>query len=265
MSEQRVTVTGSGGVARVTLDRSEKRNGLDLAMFEGLVAAGEAVASDPSVRAVILTGAGPSFCAGLDFKWFMSNPTEAQRLLERTDASAANLAQRASTIWQEVPVPVIAAIRGAAFGGGLQIALGADLRIVSADAALSIMEIEYGLIPDMSITQTLLRLMPIDRAKELAMTGRVVSGAEAVALGLATRVADDPLGEAEALAAAVASKSPHAVRAVKALLDTAPALEPDDALRLETDLQLQLLGTPNQIEAVAAKLANRPPTFADPL
>ncbi|MGB8225025.1 MAG: enoyl-CoA hydratase-related protein, partial [Polyangiales bacterium] len=160
--------------------------------------------------------------------------------------------------------PVIAAVHGTAFGGGLQIALGADLRYVTADAQLSIMEIKWGLIPDMSITQTLLKLVPIDVAKELTFTGRIVSGTEAVALGLATKVADDPLTSALDTAKLIASKSPHAIRAGKALLGDAPGMSRADALELETTLQVALLGSPNQVEAVQANMMKREPSFKDP-
>jgi enoyl-CoA hydratase/carnithine racemase len=195
---------------------------------------------------------------------FLSSGDANQKLLARGPESPANVAQRVAWIWQEVPVPVIAAVHGVAFGGGLQIALGADLRFVTADAQLSVMEIKWGIIPDMSITQTLLRLMPLDRAKELTFTGRVVSGTEAVALGLATRVCADPLEEALAMAALLAKKSPHALRAAKKLLNDAPGLSRADALKLETDSQLQLLGSPNQLEAVQANMTKRDPHFADP-
>lgn len=251
-------------VAIVTLNRGDKRNGLDLAMFEEVVDAGRALIDDKDVRAVVLHGDGKAFCAGLDFKWFMSNPTEGQKLLARTEESIANLAQRIAWIWQEVPVPVIAAVHGVAFGGGLQLALAADIRYVAPDAQLSVMEIKYGLVPDMSITQTLLRLVPADRAKELVFTGRVVSGTDAVALGLATELSDDPLASAMALATTIASKSPHAIRASKALLNRAPDLSAAEAFALETELQMGLLGSANQLEAVQASMMKRPPSFRDP-
>ncbi len=167
-------------------------------------------------------------------------------------------------MWQEVPVPVIAAVHGVAFGGGLQLALAADIRYVTPDAQLSVMEIKYGLIPDMSITQTLLKLVPRDRAKELVFTGRILSGSEAVALGLATEVSDDPLASALETAALIASKSPDAIRAGKALLNQAPDLPAAAALALETELQLPLLGSANQLEAVQASMMKRAPSFRDP-
>jgi enoyl-CoA hydratase/carnithine racemase len=204
------------------------------------------------------------FCAGLDFQAFMASAEIGRHLLERTSESPANLAQRAAWIWQEVPVPVIAALHGAAFGGGLQIALGADLRYVRPDAKLSVMEIKWGLIPDMGITQTLLGLVPLDVAKELTFTGRILSGTEAVGLGLATRAFDDPMSEALATAKHIAMKSPHAIRAAKKLLNEAPKMSSADALKLETELQIPLLGSPNQMEAVQANMMKREPSFADP-
>lgn len=262
---RRVKVTIEDGVADVRLSRPDKRNGLDLPMFEGLVAAGERVRDDRAVRAVVLSGEGKSFCAGLDFPAFLAMGGEAgQRLLRRPEGTPANIAQRVAWIWREVPVPVVAAIHGHAYGGGLQIALGADIRIVAPDAKLSVMEIRYGLVPDMGMSQTLLRLVRHDVAKELVFTGRIVGGEEAVALGLCTRTSDDPLADATALAREIASKSPHAIRAGKALMEAAVTMDAAASFLLETELQLGLLGSPNQLEAVQASMGGRAPTFADP-
>lgn len=265
MSE-RVSVEIVDGVADVRLDRADKMNALDSAMFEGLVATGRHLAADRSVRAVVLSGNGRGFCAGLDFMSFMSMGGDAggPRLMARDPLSPANRAQRAAWVWTEVPVPVIAAVHGVAFGGGLQIALAADIRLVTPDAKLSVMEIKWGLIPDMSGTQTLRHLVRLDVAKELTFTGRVVSGTEAVALGLATRVAADPHAEAMALAREIAGKSPHAIRAGKRLLDETVVANREDGFRLEEELQRELIGSPNQLEAVQANLEKRAPKFADP-
>jgi enoyl-CoA hydratase/carnithine racemase len=263
MSE-RVQLRIENAVATVRMSRPEKRNALDAAMFESLIQTGKQIMAEKSVRAVVLHGEGKGFCAGLDFSSFMGSPKLMQKLLERKEESYANMAQRAAWIWQEVNVPVIAAVHGVAFGGGLQIALAADLRYVSADAQLSVMEIKWGLIPDMSLTQTLPRLVPLDVAKELTFTGRIVSGAEAVALGLATKVSDDPLADALETAKLIATKSPHAIRACKTLLNDAPGMSRSDALKLETALQVSLLGSPNQMEAVQANMAKREPSFKDP-
>lgn len=262
----RVLTTIEGHVAHVRLNRADKRNGLDLAMFQALIAAGEQVSADRAVRAVVLSGEGPSFCAGLDWMAFLKLGADAgPALLARDEAkSPANVAQRVGWIWAECPVPVIAAVRGAAFGGGLQIALGADLRLVSPDAQLSVMEIRYGLVPDMGASKTLLRVVRHDVAKELTFTGRVVGAEEAVAIGLATRVCADPVASALELARGIAQKSPHAIRAAKALFDAAPELSTRDAFLRESELQIGLLGSPNQMEAVAATMGKREATFRDP-
>ena len=261
MSE-RIRVERDGAVAVVWMTRADKRNGLDLPMFEALTATGRELATASGLRAVVLAGEGPAFCAGLDFAAFMSNPGMAPKLVKRD--GVANLAQAVAWVWRELPVPVIAAIHGACFGGGLQIALGADIRIAHPEAELSVMEIRWGLVPDMGVTQTLLPLVRPDVAKELTFTGRRLSGSEAHALGLVTQVADDPIAAARTMATTIASKSPHAIRAAKALYDRAPALGPAEALALETELQLPLLGSKNQLEAVQANMQKRAPVFEDP-
>jgi enoyl-CoA hydratase/carnithine racemase len=264
-ASDRVLVTVEAHVAHVVLNRPDKRNGLDLAMFEAIVAAGERLSADPSVRAVVLRGEGKAFCAGLDWQAFLSaDAASRERLLGRTEASPANVAQRVGWIWQELPVPVICAVHGVAFGGGLQIALGADLRVLGPEAQLSVMEIKYGLVPDMSATQTLLRLVRPDVALELTCTGRIVGAEEAVALGLGTRVAADPVADATALAQEIATKSPHAIRAIKRLHRAAPHLSVAASFALETEEQLRLLGSPNQLEAVMAAMGKRAASFVDP-
>lgn len=263
MSE-RVQLTIDNAVATVRMSRPDKLNALDADMFEGLIQTGKRIMADKSIRAVVLHGEGKGFSAGLDFGSFLGKPELMQKLMERTDESPANMAQRAGWIWQEVNVPVIAAVHGVCLGGGLQIALGADIRYVTPTAKLSVLEIKWGLIPDMSITQTLLRLVPLDVAKELTFTGRTISGTEAVEIGLATKAGEDPLANALETAKLIASKSPHAIRAGKTLLDEAPRMSRLDALRLETALQVTLLGSPNQMEAVQANMMKREPEFKDP-
>jgi enoyl-CoA hydratase/carnithine racemase len=263
----RVIISMQDGVADVRLNRPEKMNALDPAMFEGLVETGKALAGDRSLRAVVLSGEGRAFCAGLDFASFMSMANRerpARNLVDREHGSAANFAQRAAYVWTELPVPVIAAVHGVAYGGGLQIALGADIRFVTPDAQLSVMEIKWGLIPDMSGTQTLRHLVRLDVAKELTFTGRIVSGTEAATLGLATHVSDDPRAAALALAREIAAKSPNAVRAGKRLLNSAGVLSVAEGLQLEETLQLSLIGKPNQLEAVQANMQKRAPRFSDP-
>jgi enoyl-CoA hydratase/carnithine racemase len=263
MTEQRARVDVADHVATVTLTRPQKHNALDAAMFEGIVAAAEEVAGTPGVRAVVLHGDGPSFCSGLDVGSFMNGPITFDELLDRGERRA-NLAQRVATDWIDLPVPVVAALHGNVFGGGLQIALGADVRIAAPDARLSVMEARWGLVPDMGITATLPRLVRLDVAKELTYTARVVSGAEAAELGLVTRVADDPLAAAQALAAEIAGRSPDAVRAAKRLYDESWTAPRDEGLLLETELQVGLAGSPNQIAAVTAGFTKQPGEFTDP-
>lgn len=264
--EPRVVTETHNGIAVVTLNRPQKLNALDLEMFQAIAAAAEALANERSVRVVVLRGAGRSFCAGLDVSAFaaMAAGQAGAGLLSRKDGQVGNLAQRVAWAWQELPVPVIAAVHGVAFGGGLQIALGADIRIVSPTAQLSVMEIQWGLIPDMSGTQTLRHLVRLDVAKELTFTGRIVSGTEAVTLGLATRSADDPFAAATALAGDIAARSPDAIRAAKTLWNAAVRSSVEQGLALEEKIQLSLIGRPNQLEAVRAKLEKRAPQFHDP-
>jgi enoyl-CoA hydratase/carnithine racemase len=271
MSDRIVVTRLPGGVADVRLNRAEKMNALDIPMFEALVETGKELAADRSLRAVVLSGEGRAFSAVLDFASFQSMAGappaggSGANLLSRGDASSpANFAQRAAWIWTEVPVPVIAAVHGVAYGGGLQIALGADLRFVAPDAKLSVMEIKWGLVPDMSGTQTLRRLVRLDVAKELTFTGRVISGTEAVELGLATRVEADPRSAALEAAAAIAAKSPDAIRSAKQLLDASGVVSVVEGLQLEEKLQRGLIGRANQVESVRANLEKRAPRFEDP-
>jgi enoyl-CoA hydratase/carnithine racemase len=256
---------GRSGVATVTMVRADKHNALDQAMFDALMNAAEKLAGDASVRAVVLHGEGKSFCSGLDVASFMGGGGGTGVLLNRAGGRLANFAQRVTYDWSLVPAPVIAAIHGNCFGGGLQIALGADIRIAAPEAKLSIMEIKWGLVPDMGITQTLPRLVPIDVAKELTFSGRIISGSEATALGLVTRIADDPLASAMALAEEIAQKSPDAVRAAKRLYnETWVSNDAGAALARESELQAGLVGTPNQIAAVVAGISGDQPNFVDP-
>jgi len=263
MSQERVLLDVTDHVATVTLNRPEKRNGLDLAMFEGIVEAGLRVRADRRARAVVLAGAGKVFCAGLDWAAFLTAGDAAQKLLERPAETPANIAQRVAWIWQELDVPVICALHGAAVGGGFQIALGADIRIAHPETQLSAMEVRYGLVPDMGASQTLFRLARPDVAAELLFTGRTVTAREGLGLGLVTETSEEPLVRAQALAAEIARKSPHAVRAAKKLLRGAVAKSARESFVLETELQLGLLGTKNQMAAVQAVMAKAEPTFDD--
>ena len=265
MSNDRIQITVENHVAEVALVRAEKHNALDGEMFEAIAGAAERLASEPDLRAVLIHGEGPSFCSGIDVGWLAGAETNgfAERAHDR-DRFGANIFQRVATAWIEVPVPVIAAIHGNCFGGGLQIALGADMRIAAPDAKLSIREVHWGLVPDMGISATLPRLLPLDVAKELTFTGRVVSGEEADRAGLVTRLADDPLSAARDLAGEIAGRSPDAVRAAKKLFESTWPEAGPQGLELETELQVPLLGSPNQMAAVMAGVNGEPAVFTDP-
>jgi enoyl-CoA hydratase/carnithine racemase len=265
----RVSCVLSDGVADVRLTRPDKMNALDPAMFEALASVGERLKSEPGLRAVVLSGEGRSFCAGLDFGSFQAmaggeSGSEATNAGRMSPSGLTHLAQQICWVWQEIPVPVIAAVHGAALGGGAQLALGADIRIVAPDMKFSILEIKWGLVPDMTGTVRLAQLVRPDVAMELATTGRVVNGIEAQELGLATRVSADPLVEAVAMAGEIASKSPHAVRGVKELL-TAAYGGADAATQLAHERRVihGLIGSPNQAEAVMAAFEKRPGRFSD--
>ncbi len=272
---ERVSCTITDGVADVRLNRADKMNALDGEMFAALAETGEALKHDRSLRAVVLSGEGRAFCAGLDFASFgamASGKPGSVVPLPRDDSDDPSIlpgkithrGQQAAWVWQEIPVPVIAAVHGVALGGGCQIALGADIRIAAPDAKFSVLEIRWGLIPDMTGTQTLIRLVGLDVAKELTFTGRMVSGEEAVALGLATRVSTDPLADALAMAQEIAGRSPHAVRAGKRLLNMAGEGTIAEGFRAERMEIGALIGSPNQVEAVTAFFEKRPARYADP-
>jgi enoyl-CoA hydratase/carnithine racemase len=255
VSSERVSIEVADHVAVVTLTRPEKHNALDVAMFEGIIAAAGRLMDEPGVRAVVLHGDGPSFCSGIDVMSLASGQSGMNGITDPLRGESPNWFQRAAYDWIRLPVPVIAAIHGNCFGGGLQIALGADIRFATPDSRLSVMEVKWGLVPDMSITRTLPRLVGIDVAKELTFTGRTFSGTEAGELGVVTHVLEDPLEAARGLASEIATKSPHAVRGAKRLFDEAWTGSAEDTLALEASIQLGLVGSPNQLAAVTAGLA----------
>ncbi|HEX4010716.1 MAG TPA: crotonase/enoyl-CoA hydratase family protein [Solirubrobacteraceae bacterium] len=262
--EQRVRVTVDEHVAVVTLTRPDKHNALDIPMFDQIVAAAQRLATEPGIRAVVLHGEGPSFCSGLDVVSIMAAGGGMDGLTDRVHGEVPNWFQRAAHDWLALPMPVIAALHGTCFGGGLQIALGADIRVAAPDARLSVMEVKWGLVPDMSISRTLPRLVGIDVAKELTFTGRVFDGVEAQRLGVVTRVAADPLAAARELADEIAARSPDAVRAAKRLYEESWTGPPEQTLALEAELQLGLIGSPNQLAAVSAGFTKEPAQFVDP-
>ncbi|HEY9121030.1 MAG TPA: crotonase/enoyl-CoA hydratase family protein [Marinobacter sp.] len=248
---ERVLIDIEDGIAIVTLNRPEKYNGLDMPMFEAITRAARTLKKDRSVRAIILRGAGEAFCSGLDVKTVSKNPVNFLKLLVKPGRKISNLAQDVGYLWRDVPAPVIAVTHGYCFGGGFQVALGADFRFSTADCEFSIMESKWGLIPDMSLTVTLRELIPIDLAKELTMTARRFSGTEAKAMGLISRVSDDPMTEALAFARELATRSPDAVAASKLLFNRAWSAPDKLALDWETRLQKKVLGRANQRVAVA--------------
>ncbi|HJP50188.1 MAG TPA: crotonase/enoyl-CoA hydratase family protein [Pseudomonadales bacterium] len=259
----------SNGVADVRLNRPDKYNALSSEMFDAISEAGESLIDNKTLRAVVLSGNGRGFCAGLDFSGFknMAGESEPQAVAGRRMSSSnipGNPAQRPGMVWKEVPVPVIAAIHGVAYGGGFQIAMGADIRIAAPDAKFSVMEIKWGLIPDCSITQTLRDLVRLDIAKELTFTGRILPATEAAELGLVTSINDSPLEAALGMAETIASKSPNAIRLGKHLFENTWRTDVDRGLKLEAQLQGRLIGSSNQVEAVKANFEERSPQFSDP-
>lgn len=266
--EDRITVDIQGGVADVRLVRIDKMNALDDAMFEALIKTGERLKTEAGVRAVVLSGAGRAFCAGLDMGNFDKMASGERKggtgLVEtpRTEGGS-NRAQHAVMVWREIPVPVIAAVHGVAFGGGFQLALGADMRFVTPDARMAVMEIKWGLVPDMAGIALLRRLIRDDQARELTYSGRQFTGEEALSLGLATRVCADPYAEALAFARDVAAKNPDAIRADKRLMNLADDGDQRAILLAESVEQSALIGSPNQIEAVLSSMQKRAPNFVN--
>jgi len=269
----RVQISIDDGIADVTLNRPDKRNALDNAMFTAVAEAGERLKSEPGLRAVVLSGAGASFCAGLDFSSFQAmagsdGPARDAAQAEgspgsMSDGRITHLGQQICWVWQEVPVPVIAAVQGHALGGGLQIALGADIRISHPDAKWSVREVHWGLVPDMTGTFMLSRLVRPDVAKELTFTARMISGVEAAELGLVTKVSDTPYDDAMAVAREIAGRSPGAVRGAKALFNRLANDGAAEQFAEERRVIGEQIGSANQVEAVMAGFENRPPVFDD--
>jgi enoyl-CoA hydratase/carnithine racemase len=268
--EDRVAIEIMDGVADVRLVRADKMNALDMAMFEALVAATERLSKEKGLRAVVLSGEGRAFCAGLDMGRFAAMkegggngiPGGEKRDLTIRTHGQANFAQQAVWGWRQLPVPVIAAVHGVAYGGGFQLALGADMRYVAPDTKMSIMEIKWGLVPDMAGTPILATLMRGDLLRELTYTGRVFSAEEGQGYGLVTRICDDPRGAALETAREIAARNPDAIRAAKRMLNNL-SFDPGPALLAESVEQQKLIGSPNQLESVRANIEKRAPKFSD--
>lgn len=260
----RIEIAIDAHVADVKLNRPDKLNALDVRMFEALGEAADRVASDRSIRAVVLRGAGGNFCAGIDLSVLADSELDFGEALKTcVEPSAANVFQRAAYAWRELPIPVICAIEGVAFGAGMQIALGADIRYAAVNAKFSIMEAKWGIIPDMGISTTLRHLVAPDRVKELSWSARILGSNEALALGLITAVEDDPIGASREFAINCAEKSPDAIRGIKSLVNRAWQMSEKDSLAFEAHLQSGIIGADNQVEAVNAKLSKRRPEFKD--
>lgn len=266
--KDRVSIELKDGVADVKLIRADKMNALDEAMFDGLVEAGDKLMKMKGLRAVVLSGEGRAFCAGLDMGRFEAMKSQGAALQGTRDLRArshgpANKPQWAAWVWRELPVPVIAAVHGVALGGGFQLALGADMRYATADCKMSILEIRWGLVPDVAGTQIMRHLAREDIVRELTYTGRIFTGEEAFQYGFVTRVTADPYAAAMETAREIAGKNPHAIRAAKRLLNLAVVTDVETGLTAESVEQFALIGSPNQIEAVKAQMEKRPPNFAE--
>jgi enoyl-CoA hydratase/carnithine racemase len=257
----RVLLTIDDGVAEVRLNRADKLNALDPAMFNALIEAIDRLHGEPAVRAVVLSGEGRGFCAGLDMA-SMAAAGDLGALAEERHG-IANRFQQVAWGWCALPMPVIAALHGPVFGGGLQIASGADVRIAAPATCLSVMELKWGIVPDMAGFALWRGLVRDDHLRECVYTAREFGAAEAQALGFVTRLADDPLVEARTLARAIADRNPHAIRAAKRLAAVAADADPAAILAAEEAEQRALLGSANQREAVAANMARRTPVFED--
>lgn len=261
----RVLFQIENNVARVILNRPEKHNGLDFQFFKDLRLAAKAIRKNRSVRVVVLSGNGPSFCSGLDFASVGRHPFRIFFFFLRMPWRITNAFQEVIWIWRKLRVPVVAAIHGNCFGGGLQLALAADVRFVAPDAKLSVMEIRWGLIPDMTGTVLLTELLPLDIAKDLLFTGRQVLGTEAKELGLATYLCSDPLSDALRYAEELVKKSPDALGAGKLLLQKNRRSRVGCAFLRERLYQLWMGITPNQRIAMRANFQKSSPQFRNRL
>ncbi|PTV95881.1 enoyl-CoA hydratase/carnithine racemase [Rhodobacter aestuarii] len=258
----RVSVKRAGGVAVVRLNRPEKMNAVDFEMIDAVIAVAEDLAADPALRAVVLTGEGRAFCAGLDVANFSALALgDPEGLIMPRSHGAANRFQQFSLAWRALPVPVIAALHGVAFGAGLQLAAGADLRIAAPGTRLSIMEMKWGLVPDMGGMVTLPEILRADHLRRMTWTAEEVSAEEALQIGLVTEIAEDPLARAMALAQVIAGKSPSAIRAAKRLIEVACTAPEAEVLERESREQTDLIGKPDQMEVIAANMQGRAPRF----
>lgn len=259
----RVTLEVTDHIAHVQLNRPEKRNAVDPEMFEALIATGQEVAASQA-RAVVLSGAGEGFCAGIDIGslgGMIGKDIEAMIMPRTHGGGTTNQWQEVAMIWHRLEVPVIAALHGVCFGAGLQIALGADVRIAAPDTRLAVMEMKWGIVPDMGGMVLLPRLVRSDVLRKLVYTAAPIDAAQAERWGLVTEIAEDPLAAAFALAEDIAGKSPKAIRAAKALISIAEQENAEAVLLAESRFQAGLIGSKEQMEVIAAQFAKRAPVF----
>ena len=263
-TNDRVAITlGDDGVAQVRLVRADKMNALDPQMFARIIEAGSVLQRMKGLRAVVLSGEGRAFCAGLDTASFAGKPAPDEPSITERTYGNSNKFQQVAMQWRKLPVPVIAAIHGVCFGGGLQIASGADIRIVHPSTRMGIMEMKWGLVPDMGGYALWRGLVRDDVLRELIYTNREFTGAEAQALGLATMLDEDPLARATEIARTIAERNPHAIRAAKRLQARMIERETDAILLEESIEQHAIMRSRNQIEAVMAGMESRKPNFED--
>ncbi len=259
--KDRVSITMlEGGIADVRLIRADKMNALDGAMFDGIIEAIKTLETIASLRVVVLSGEGKSFCAGLDMASMAGG--SGNDLSARIHGDA-NTPQQVAWGWRKLPVPVIAAVHGVAFGGGFQIMSGADIRIAHPESRMAIMELKWGLVPDMAGFPLWRGVVRDDVLRELTYTNREFSGSEAKDFGFVTHIDYDPLAKAMALAKVIAAKNPHTIRGAKRLCNAIGHMSDQDLLKLETEEQIKVMRTPNQIEAVMANMEKRVPVFVD--
>lgn len=259
----RVSVTYENHIAHVRLTRADKMNAVDQDMITAVIAAGNEVeASD--ARAVIVSGEGKAFCAGIDISGLsgMIGKDPAELLMPRTHGNGTtNQWQEFAMVWSRMDIPVIAAVHGVCFGAGIQLALGADIRIASPDAKFAVMEMKWGIVPDMGGMVLLPRLVRSDVLRRMTYTAEPVGAEQAERWGLVTEIADDPLAAAQALAETIAGKSPSAIRAAKRLIGVAETADAVAVLDAESREQVDLMGKPHQMEVVAAAFGKRAAVF----
>ena len=257
----RVSVTYENHIAQVTLSRPDKMNAVDEDMIHAIIAAGREVA-DSNARAVVLSGEGNGFCAGLDVMSFasMAGKDTEEMMMPRTHGDT-NRWQEVSLVWRRVPVPVIAALHGVCFGAGFQLALGADIRFAAPGTKLSVMEMKWGLVPDMGGMLLLPHLTRSDVIRLLTYTARSFTAKEAAEWGLVTSLVEDPLAAAQGLAEEIAGKSPSAIREAKALIEVGESEARKAILLAESQAQANLIGNADQMEVIAAQMQKRAPVF----